>query len=193
MCLQPKVRRLWKGHGYSMSFFIQASNPRFNDTLDTEDKVLSEAIESVFPLNTENAILTWNYICIPLSYKYDISYMIDDILCLLQDIETNNYGKKTIQWLPDTFRCNWLIEWCDDKIQIVSVWENVVGNFQGILNEKNKVSLSVTDFVSEWKEVLAVVIRGLECCGYNIYQINDMNLLLEVYKKINCSGILYRT
>lgn len=62
-----------------MNFYILAGNPRVQSIENSDDKSLSEAIETVFPLNTEYAILSWNYISIPLSYKYDISYMIDDI------------------------------------------------------------------------------------------------------------------
>jgi len=42
---------------------------------------------------TEDAILIWNAIYIPLNYKYDISYMIDDILNLLKKIRENLYGE----------------------------------------------------------------------------------------------------
>ena len=58
-----------------MNFYIQASNPRALKPSFIEEN-LSAAIESVFPMNTENAILFWNHIAIPLSYKYDISYMV---------------------------------------------------------------------------------------------------------------------
>ena len=76
-----------KEGGDGLNFYIQASNPRFQDSINIYDESLSDAIESVFPLNTENAILVWNYISIPLSYKYDISYMIEDILQLLDELQ----------------------------------------------------------------------------------------------------------
>ena len=59
-----------------MAFYIQASNPRFIESISYEVESLSDAVESIFPLNTENAFLVWNYISVPLSYKYDISYML---------------------------------------------------------------------------------------------------------------------
>ena len=51
-----------KEGGDGLNFYIQASNPRFQDSINIYDESLSDAIESVFPLNTENAILVWNYI-----------------------------------------------------------------------------------------------------------------------------------
>lgn len=94
-----------------MSFYIQASNPRTNSIANPNDKTLADAIETIFLLNTESAILMWNYISVPLSYKYDISYMIEDILLLLDALRSRENGEMTIHWLPDTFRCNWTVQW----------------------------------------------------------------------------------
>jgi len=75
-----------------MCFYIQASNPKSQDKVETGDGSLADAIENTFLLNTENAILMWNYICIPLSYKYDISYMIEDIVSLLSEMQNKESG-----------------------------------------------------------------------------------------------------
>ena len=48
--------------GNKMEFCIQASNPKTQDIVNSDDESLSDAIESAFLLNTENAILTWKYI-----------------------------------------------------------------------------------------------------------------------------------
>lgn len=175
-----------------MIFSIQASNPRFRTIMNPDDECLAEAIESIFPLNTENVILTWNCISVPLSYKYDISYMVNDILLLLSVIQKEDIGKMTIQWLPDTFRCDWLIQWNIDEVQIDSHWECTVGHLEDILNQRKHISLLKSDFVNEWKEVLGVVIKGLECCGYHKSKIKYMNELTEQYEQIKMSGVLYR-
>jgi len=103
-----------------MFFCIQASNPRFQAIMNPNDECLAEAIESTFPLFTENAILVWNHISVPLSYKYDISYMINDILTLMNMMQKVNIGEWTIHWLPDSFRSDWFIKWNRDDVQIVS-------------------------------------------------------------------------
>lgn len=178
--------------GSDLNFCIQASNPRFQCVANPNDKCLSEAIENAFPLSTENAILTWNYVSIPLSYKYDISYMIDDVLKLIYAIQNYNYGQMVIHWLPDTFRCDWSIKWDNDKVQICSKWGNTIGHLEGILNENNYISLLITEFINEWKEVLGVVIKGLKYCGYDELTINGMSELIKQYEKIKESGILYK-
>lgn len=144
--------------GYNLSFYIQASNPKFQYVENFDDESLSDAIESAFPLNTENAILSWNYVSIPLSYKYDISYMMEDILKLLYDLQSKEDGKIVIHWLPDTFRSNWTLSWNNGKLEIQSQWECTVGHLERILNEKPNISLSINTFVSEWKEILCTVI-----------------------------------
>lgn len=87
-------------------------------------------------------------------------------LILLCALQSNNIGKMRISWLPDTFRCDWLVEWEDGEVRIHSNWEYTVGHLENILNEKNRVDVLIDDFLNEWKEVLGIVIRGLEHCGY---------------------------
>lgn len=175
-----------------MNFYIQASNPRILHGAESDDKCLSDAIESVFVSNTENVILVWNYISIPLSYKYDISYMIEDILNLLSTIQKTEKGKMEIHWLPDTFRCNWLVTWKDGQLQIESKWECTVGHLEGLLNEKPNITLPIKVFINEWKEVLSNVIKGLVSCGYDKFKIKEMQQLLEQYNCMEASGILYQ-
>lgn len=73
-------------------FYIQACNPINNRTVDENDSKLMEAIETIFPMRTEAAIMVWNYVSIPLSYKYDISYMINDIIIVIQELVMKQEG-----------------------------------------------------------------------------------------------------
>ena len=134
-----------------MNFVIQASKPRISGEYNLGDRDISEAIETIFPMNTESAILQWNCISIPLSYKYDISYMIWDILNLLEQLQTEPQGMMMIQWLPDTFRVDWKIVWKDNQMTIKSYWESVVGGLEELLNQKPVISLKIDNFLYEWK------------------------------------------
>lgn len=175
-----------------MNFYIQAGNPRLCGKIDMEDKKLSDAIETVFLLNTENAIMVWNHINIPLSYKYDISYMMDDLLKLLRCLYENEAGTMTIHWLPDTFRCNWFIMWQHGQMKIESHWECTVGNLEGLLNNHSEISLPVNAFANEWKEVLRIITAGLKRCGYDEDKIKDMKQLFKQYELIADVGYLYK-
>ncbi len=152
--------------GGTLNFCIQAGNPKVQCTLDDTDKCLSDAIETIFPLYTENAILVWNHICIPLSYKYDISYMMDDIISLLSSLQREKSGRKVIHWLPDTFRCDWFVKWGRGELEIRSKWECT--------------------------EVLNNVMKGLELCGYDASKIGGMEALIKCCNDIKESGIYYR-
>lgn len=160
--------------------------------MEYDDECLSDAIENTFPLNTESAMLVWNHISIPLSYKYDISYMMEDILDLILDLQEMERGKKVIHWLPDTFRCNWTISWEEGQLVIESQWECTVGHLERLLNSKPMLTLSTEVFISEWKEVLHTVIKGLKGCGYDENKIGGMKRLLERYNSIKEAGILYK-
>ena len=174
-----------------MNFCIQVSNPKFQNNIEIADKSLSDAIESSFPLNTENAILTWNCISIPLSYKYDISYMMDDILNMLYSLCNKESGEMEIHWLPDTFRCDWKIQWKENEVKIYSHWECTVGYLENLLNKFSYLILSKNEFVSEWKELLHMVIKALKNCGYNEKKIKDMSRLLNIYYDIKETGKMY--
>lgn len=181
-----------KERGDKLSFYIQVSNPKLQKILNPEDECLSDAIESVFLLNTENAIMSWNYISIPLSYKYDISYMMEDLLNLLHCLQSMDTGEMVIHWLPDTFRCNWSILWECGELKIQSHWECTVGHLEKLLNDNSQVLISIKDFVNEWKGILYTVIEGLESCGYSDSRIRGMRQLLEQYNSIEGKGILYK-
>lgn len=175
-----------------MRFYIQSSSPRSRCVADQDDETLAEAIESMFLLNTENAILIWDHISIPLSYKYDISYMMEDILILLNKLQDRTNGELTIHWLPDTFRCDQTFRWGSESLHIHSHWENTVGHLETLLNECPDLSLDKMDFIREWKSILGTVIAGLKKCGYEEKKIKGMDLLLKLYKSIKGDGILYR-
>ena len=175
-----------------MCFCIQASNPKNYFIVDSKDECISDAIETIFPLNTENAILMWNHICIPLSYKYDISYMIEDVLTLINSILCNDFGNMKLHWLPDTFRSDWIIMWRDGMIHINSHWESTVGNLETILNCNNSISLPIVDFLGEWKQILFLLVSSLKKSGYDENKLRGMSKLINICERIEQFGTLYK-
>ncbi len=176
----------------NMIFYIQTSNPCIVKETNTYDSKLSEAIESVFPLNTEELILFWNYVGIPISYKYDISYMIDDILMILQHIQLKKSGELLIHWLPDTFRADWKLEWSGEMISINANWENLRGDLQKILIHSERVELLKKEFICEWKMLLKILISALKKNGYDQLIKQQYDELVKSFNDIKEYGILYR-
>ena len=73
-----------------------------------------------------------------------------------------------IRWLPDTFRCDWSITWNHGRMEIESHWECIAGHLEKLLINYPQLSVSVKYFVSEWKEILNIVLKGLKIAEYYI-------------------------
>lgn len=177
-----------------MIFCIQASNPRILETLETydeSDNTLSAAIENSYPMRTEDAIMVWNDIYIPLSYKYDISYMMDDIIDLLKMLRENLNGELKIDWLPDTFRSDWLIKWENNEINIETNWGNTVSDLTNMLNIKSTITMGKSCFINEWKQLLCNVINALKKSYDKVGTIPKIKELIYEYSMIGNGGILY--
>jgi len=176
-----------------MNFRIQASQPKNNSEFNNEDEKLSEAIETIFPMLTEEALIIWNTIYIPLNYKYDVSYMIEDILYMLKVLSENpKEGILRINWPSNTFACEWNLAWNKGALTINSVWHSVLGHTQQLLNKSNKIETSILEFLSEWKMVLEVLIKNLEQCGYSNKNLKDMSALYDAFINIEKYGLLYQ-
>jgi hypothetical protein len=49
-----------------------------------EDEHIGDAIQTVFPMWTEDAYLVWNGVHVPISYKYTLSFLIQDVVTMLE-------------------------------------------------------------------------------------------------------------
>lgn len=173
-------------------FYIQASNPQNNGNFDEDDCKLMEAAETVFPMETEAAIMVWNYIYIPLSYKYDISYMIGDMIELIKEVANKKEGVKKLHWLPDTFASLWEVRWKEDTIEVNTTWSCVIGEIVNSLNRNSQITMNKWDFINEWKAVLCNVKDALLDCGYNETNLEDMYKIQEVLSLFTGDGRLYQ-
>lgn len=174
-----------------MKFSIQASNPRISGEYNSEDKNLDECIETSFLLHTEMAIIEWQGIFIPLSYKYSISTILFDILMMLQALLDKQSGELDITWPANDFRTRWIISWQDDGLIIRANWECVIGKTEGLLNSLESLNINKHEFIYEWKALLNIIINGLFSCGYNESNVSDFLWLNNIYSRINKGGILY--
>lgn len=175
-----------------MNFRIQASSPKFTNIFDKHDENLSEAIETVFPLWTENLFIIWNSIHVPLSYKYDISIMLVDILRMIEHINSRITGDLKISWASNTFKCEWNILWDEKKLIISSKWENIIGNIEKVLSESGDIMTTRKEFLAEWKKVIDNIIVGLDHCGYSNHLPKEMEKLKRTYNLIEEFDVLYQ-
>jgi len=175
----------------SYRFSIQASNPRFLAEFDADDTNLSDAVQTVFPLEAECALLAWNWIYVPLTYKYDLSVMIDDVIGLIDSMLAEPSGNRTIQWPSNTFAATWKIEWGGGITTVEAEWISVLGETEAMLARKPKVVLNSSEFVGEWRRPLEVIIAALTSAGYGT-NLPGMDRLCTLVSKIGYPGLLYR-
>ncbi len=176
----------------SYRFTIQASSPRFTNEFDPEDESVSDAIQTAFPLETESAILSWNWVYVPLSYKYDLSMMVECVVELVGELDANVAGRKTIQWPSNTFASTWQLEWSDGVVTIHSEWLSVVGGSESALTAVSAVVMDCSAFLAEWKRPLEVVVAALVSAGYTS-ELRGMDQLVATTRKIRRYGVLYQT
>jgi len=170
-----------------VNFRIQASYPKNNTAFCIVDEKISEAIETIFPMMTEDAILIWGTSYIPLNYKYDISYMIEDIISMLKILRENQNGELKIDWPTSTFACQWLFAWHNKILTISSKWRSE----SRMSSNLSDLEINVHEFTYEWKKVLEILIENLESCGYNIDNLKDMKMLCNEFHLIKSYGLLY--
>jgi hypothetical protein len=175
----------------AVEFIIQVSNPRVLRANDPDDDTLSDAIQTIFPMDTERALLAWNHVYVPLGYKYDISLMADDIVQICDDILSNAKGTRLIHWPSNTFAAVWKVVWASGVVSVEAQWNRVVGCTESILAGRPNISVPTQDFLAEWKGLLDVVRTALKIAGYTPEQITELYRLESVIARLPRYGSLY--
>jgi hypothetical protein len=173
---------------------MQASNPRTLRVIDEEDEHIGDALQTVFPMWTEDAYMVWNGVHVPISYKYTLSFLIQDAVVMLERLSHDELGELEIRWPSDDFAATWHLTWEAERLEIRTKWEPnaVVGGTEGLLNARPTVHIAKQSFISEWKEVLGVALRALTDAGYTEAHLADLAKLRRVHESIREPGILYR-
>jgi hypothetical protein len=174
------------------NFRIQASNPQWSRVINEEDEHIGDAMQTVFPMWTEEAYMVWNGIHIPMSYKYTFSFLIQDALMILEALSRETSGALTNHWPSDDFSAMWHMKWDIRNVDIQAEWETVLGGTVALLNARPTVSIEKGAFISEWKQVLGVALRALTEAGYTNDRLSDLARLRRVYESIREPGVLYR-
>ncbi len=174
-----------------MNFWIQASDPFSIVVAGGKVADLAEAIETIFPMNTEAAILVWGRANIRVSYKYDLSVVIDDLLPMLWEIMSQESGQYLVYFASNTFSATWNIFWERDKLSISATWGNVCGWFDQDLANTSQLDIQVHKFLSEWKMILKKLILAIDKSGIAIERLNEYEKLQQIYSSIKNYGCLY--
>jgi hypothetical protein len=177
----------------NMDFWIQASNPILLKVVDEEDHTISDAMETVFPMITEDAYLVWHHVHIPLNYKYTFSCMIDDVLVIIEALTSSASGELTNYWPVQELAAEWRMKWDSNRLEIDTKWDTVVGNTESLLAARPKLTIDKDAFIAEWKPLLGMVLKALTDAGYRDEQLTDLARLRRIHDAIPTAGILYST
>ena len=158
-------------------FSIQIGDPVTTEFCDPNDKNIEEAIETIFPLDNEFAFIIWNYIFIPITYKYDVSVMINDVLYILNEVRSKHAGRLEVHWASNTFSSVWNIKFGASKVEIKSVWYDTLGRLKNLLNEYSFIEVEKISFIEEWSKMLKFLLEKLKKSGYTVDMLADMDNL----------------
>lgn len=121
---------------------------------------LSEAVQMCFPMDTVDARLQWGGVSIPLSYKYDLSVIVEDVVELLEHCFQG--CPVDIRFGSDTFNASWSIRPQGEVVGITAEWESVVGDTEDELNRMPTQIVPKQHFLEQWSHLLGVMLAGLE-------------------------------
>ena len=170
-------------------FAIQASCPRSLLQRSADDENLGMAIETVFPLETEIAFVVWNSIYVPLSYKYDVSILTEQVLWLHDQLMAAEEGKLLFDWPSNTFATRWTVAWKGDALRIDSRWSGVRGGLLDLLNGQPTVEIGRQAFFAEWRALLERVDGALRRAGYDANNLPEMSCLTAFPRRERRSSI----
>lgn len=174
-----------------MNFWIQAGTPRVAAGFNAEDETICEAAETVFALDSEQAFLNWNGVYAPMSYKYDIGVMANDIVRMVRSLRENHSGKLWVEWPSNTFAARWELTWEGDRLHIHAEWRSVTGHTEPLLRERCDLETLKENFRCEWKMVLSRLLQGLGQSGYSADNLPEiMGVQCEI-DEMPSSGRLY--
>ncbi len=175
-----------------MDFHIQLSNPK---TIKPEKKKcedLSDALQQIYPMWTEDLYISWNHTSVAIGYKYDVSVIMTGILEMLEALISSQTGQDHFGFASSTFHTDWEMAWEDDRLTISSKWFSVHGGIKSILNERYKLTLSRIGFLSEWKGLLNRIIEDVKKAGIQLSDQEEWTLIQRLEASIEDYGVLYK-
>jgi len=165
-----------------MIFAIQTCNPKLvRDQIPENAPDLAGAVEAIYAPCTEDAILFWNRVPVRISYRYDLSVLLDDLVPLIEQVARNNEGSEETRWASNTFSAIWQTGWDYGEIRISSHWRAVAGSYENLLNSRPTVEVPRMEFLGEWRPLLDRVridVKASKIRCEDVFLLNRLNKLV---------------
>lgn len=151
---------------------------------------LSEAIEMLFPMDTDDAIIDWDGYKLSLSYKYDISVIIDDVLYMFKKLIKGEDKNIVVAFGSNTFSVDWKIECVSETLKINSKWTSVVGNIEPELNLLPDMEIPKDSFIENWIQILLTINQAIGKTQITMKDSSAIDQLKEIVQMYNIKGEL---
>ncbi|XYH95615.1 hypothetical protein ACMHYB_48745 [Sorangium sp. So ce1128] len=130
---------------------------------------------------------------IPLSYKYDVGTILQDVLRMVGELLAADSGEWQVDWPSNTFCARWHFRWAGERLVVTSSeWRSVVGDTEELLRGRSVLEIGKSEFVFEWKALLERARDALVGAGYTFDTLPELERLVEVVRSIAGYGVLYR-
>lgn len=142
---------------------------------------LSDALEEVFPAGTGLCVMQWNGLFVPLSYKYDVSWILADALDMVERFDAEQEPTSfNVSFPSNTFRVDWRVVADEGTVSIDPVWHSVLGGLSELLRERSPLSVPLSSFLAEWRHLFAVVLRAIQESGLRSEYVDDYDRLVAL-------------
>lgn len=177
----------------SSEFWVQVSCPKWAVKFDPDDSTVDEALETIFSLETESAIVFWGGAPIALSYKYDISCICMDVVRLLAAMLDSDVGSRLVDWPSSNFSATWAVRWEGGVATVEATWRSLTGGVEEVLRSAPPVTMPVAEVLAELGGIVSVARVALESAGYTSAQIPELLQLRSTEARLVRPGRLYRS
>jgi hypothetical protein len=117
-----------------------------------------------------------------LSYKYDLSIIVHDVVALFRQLRTCPVGSFYINWPSNTFHGSWRVNTAGGRVQVAASWDIVSaqdGLLAGALNAAPVVETAQADMMAQWVGLLRLANQTLLDTGYRPDELAHYSLLAE--------------
>jgi len=157
---------------------------------------LTDFLSIIFNENGESSYLFWNQIPIRFHYTYELYANFDDLLIWWEKLAFESGGHYDWTMETDLFLADIQSEWKNGQLKIKSHWTEKRSHesLAKKLNEKNKIEMSVMDFLREWKMLMLQILNAVENSGVEFRDEKEKLKLIrlqKITKRIYSQGVLY--
>lgn len=173
-----------------MSYFvIQVSNPILAKPDQAPYRIWQEAYSDIFATDSENIILYWDGLPVPVVWG---GPEIEEVFPLLEALmDSPVQGRNGAKFMFSHFMANWICSWQEDLLLIQHDWWAVPGGLTKNLKKTPPLTLSKTGFLCEWKGVLLKIIETFESLDVVFENPDELKKLKWMSEQIPLCGLMY--